>query len=95
MTRAEILKAAEACVTGQRVQDYGAPEDSFRMIAGLWSAYLDEQIDPIDVALMMALLKIARVQTSSGKPSNDCFVDLAGYAACAGEIAGGPNFDDE
>ena len=40
-------------------------------------------INPEDVA-MMALLKIARVQTGSG--TADCFVDLAGYAACGGRL---------
>lgn len=37
-----------------------------------------------DVAAMMGLLKVARIATGS---SPDSFVDLAGYAACAGEIA--------
>ena len=39
-----------------------------------------------DVAMMMALLKAARIK--SGEKA-DSFVDLAGYAACAGEIATG------
>jgi hypothetical protein len=39
----------------------------------------------VDVAMMMALLKIARIQ--SGTATEDSFVDLAGYAACGGEIA--------
>jgi hypothetical protein len=34
---------------------------------------------------MMALLKIARIAT--GEPKADNYVDLAGYAVCAGEIA--------
>ena len=34
----------------------------------------------------MALLKIARIRTGVGTP--DSFIDLAGYAACGGEIAG-------
>ena len=33
---------------------------------------------------MMALLKIARIKT--GTATEDCFVDLAGYAACGAEI---------
>ena len=41
-------------------------------------------ITPKDVATMMALLKVARIATGSNP---DSFVDLAGYAACAGEIA--------
>lgn len=96
MTRSEILDAAKACVCGQREEDYGKPEDNFRIIADYWMTYLrgrciglstDVCINPEDVAMMMALLKIARVQTGSG--TADCFVDLAGYAACGGEIAGG------
>lgn len=38
----------------------------------------------VDVAMMMALLKIARIRNGGG--SGDSFVDLAGYAACGGEI---------
>lgn len=83
MTRKEILEAAEKCVTGQREQDYGSPEDSFRLISQLWSAYTGHAITAKDVAIMMALLKIARMKNGD---KEDNFVDLAGYAACAGEI---------
>lgn len=34
-----------------------------------------------DVAIMMILLKIARIQTGTFKPDN--YIDIAGYAACA------------
>lgn len=86
-TRADILDAAKMCVCGQREQDYGNPEDNFRVIAGLWSAYSGTAFTAQDVAMMMALLKIARIKT--GTATKDSFVDLAGYAACGGEIAGG------
>lgn len=36
-----------------------------------------------DAGTMLALLKVARIATGS---SPDSFIDLAGYAACAGEI---------
>jgi len=87
MQRAEILDAAKKCVCGQRVQDYGKPEDNFRQIADLWNAYVggEPQFGPLDVAIMLSLLKVARIRTGTG--TDDCFVDLAGYAACAGEIA--------
>ena len=87
MNRAEVLEAAKKCVCGQREQDYGNPEDNFQRIADLWSAYMDypQLFTPKDVAMMMALLKVARIKTGTG--TDDCFVDLAGYAACAGEIA--------
>ena len=38
--------------------------------------------------MMMALLKVARIK---GGDKADSFVDLAGYAACAGEIAALPS----
>lgn len=95
LTRAGILHAAEKCVCGQREQDYGTPEDNFETIAGLWETYLsracvDEAggvyIDATDVAMMMALLKIARIAGGSG--TRDSFIGLAGYAACGAECEG-------
>ena len=84
--RTEILETAKRCVCGDREQDYGSPEDSFKTIAALWNAYLGEYpgIDAKDVAAMLALLKIARI--ASGHAKEDNWVDLAGYAACGGEI---------
>ena len=99
MNRKEILEAAAKCVCGDREQDYGSPENNFRTIASLWMAYLrpkctrpdaDLCIVPEDVAAMMALMKIARI--ASGHAKEDNWVDLAGYAACGGEIeSGGQN----
>ena len=85
MTRAEILDTAKACVCGEREQDHGKAEDNFATIAELWRAYTGHWFSPTDVAVMMALLKIARIKTGTG--TADSFVDLAGYAACGGEIA--------
>ena len=92
-TRAEILEAAGKCITGGRDEEYGEPEDSFDLIARLWEPYIraacvspgaNVGIREQDVAILMGLLKIARAAVSD-KPDN--FVDLAGYAACAGEAA--------
>ena len=90
MTRAEILKAAERCVCTDRNQQYGEPEDNFRIIAALWNVYLfgrgaKSQLKPADVGAMMALFKLGRIATGGDKADN--FIDLAGYAACAGEIS--------
>ena len=82
-TRESILDAAKRCVCGDREQDYGSPEDNFAVIAALWTAYAGTDITPKDVAMMMALLKIARAKAGS-KP--DTYIDLAGYAACGGEL---------
>lgn len=92
MTRAEILDAAKKCVCGDREQDYGSPENNFQTIAELWKAYLHNKIcdneifiSPSDVAAMMALFKVARIVTGNGKDDN--WIDLAGYAACGGELS--------
>lgn len=94
MKRKEILESAMCCVCGDREQDYGTPERNFELIAELWTAYLktkclspeaDIYINGEDIATMMCLFKIARIATGRGK--TDSFIDLAGYAACAGELA--------
>ena len=85
MTRSEILDKAKACVCGDREQDYGSPESNFGKIADLWNAYVGEPMfHTTDVAAMLALLKIARI--SSGHAKDDNWIDLAGYAACGGEL---------
>lgn len=93
MKRKEILEAAAKCVCGDREQDYGSPENNFSIIANLWQTFLkakccspdaDLCINPEDVAAMLALVKIARI--SSGHAKDDNWIDLAGYAACGGEI---------
>lgn len=88
MNRPDILDKAKQCVCGQRENEYGSPENNFQIIAKLWTDYFnqyDVTFTPVDVAMMMALLKIARIK--SGTATEDSFVDLAGYAACGGEIA--------
>ena len=84
MKRKEILDRALACVCGDREQDYGSPENNFRTIADMWSAFMGIEITPTEVAAMMALLKIARV--ASGHSKADNWIDLACYAACGGEL---------
>lgn len=85
MIRTEILKKASDVVNGDRDQTYGQPEDNFRIIAELWSAYKGVLFTSTDVGAMMALLKIARIRSNPEKADN--YIDLAGYAACAAECA--------
>lgn len=94
MTRSEILKKAEECVCQSRQASYGDVENNFSNIAKLWNIYLDGVCDvrseyviyPEDVAIMMILLKIARI--ASGHQKDDNWIDIAGYAACGGELDG-------
>lgn len=94
-TRKTILSEAERCVCADREQQYGSPENNFSLIARLWREYLDtdKPITAHDVAIMMALLKIARI--ASGQVKADNYVDACGYLACAGEIAFSQNDEEK
>ena len=85
-TRKRVLREAERCVCGQREQEYGVPEDNFSRIAEFWATYKGVEFSPVDVAIMMALLKVARIANNPGHMDN--YVDGCGYFACCGEIAG-------
>lgn len=80
-----ILAEAAEIVLGARRKAYGTPENNFGRIASLWNVYLDQKPDgrgtigPQDVALMMILMKVARLMESPDH--RDSLVDLAGYAA--------------
>lgn len=85
MNRKETLDRAAECVLKDRQATHGPPEDSFATISKFWSTYLGIEIKDYQVAVMMGLLKIARLKF---KPdSEDNHVDLAGYAACSAELA--------
>ena len=94
MKRREVLEKARDIVTGARDLEYGGPEDSFARIAKLWTAWLGIPVSLEDVAVMMGLLKMARL-ASSGYQSTDSWIDIAGYAACGAEIATERRPDDE
>lgn len=82
--REEVLIKANGCVNGPREHEYGTPDRSFSNIAKLWSAYKDVEFTPTDAAIMLALLKVARIK--GNEASLDSFVDGAGYFACAAEV---------
>jgi hypothetical protein len=87
-----ICEEALRTINGERQDQYGAPEDTFKKIADLWTAYLfsndpiDLHITPAMVADMMILLKIAREKGGKGKKDN--IVDLVGYAALGANMRG-------
>lgn len=65
--------------------DYGEIEDNFKTIASFWNTYLklDNEIKSYDVAVMMMLLKIAKISSEHQKLDN--WINLARYAACGCE----------
>jgi hypothetical protein len=86
-----ILAEAASIVEGVRNQQHGHKERSFVAIAAMWSAYLAARQEPAgpirshDVAQMMVLMKGCRAEW--GTPIRDHYVDMAGYAGIAGELA--------
>ena len=96
VNRNEILKLAEKLVSKDRNEQYGEPSEAFAVIGELWTTYmrhrrarveLEDQlhIARYDVGVMLSLMKIARLMQKPKKM--DTHVDLAGYAACTGEIS--------
>lgn len=84
MTRKQALNEAEKIICTDREKQYGSPENNFAIIADLWSVYTGMEITPPDVAVMMTLLKIARIK--SGQSKDDNWIDAIGYMACGGEL---------
>lgn len=84
MERGMILDKAKETINGARQDAYGNPEDSFAAIAKLWTAYTGIEFTPHGVAMMMTLLKVARIKGGAG--SEDSYIDLCGYAALAADM---------
>ena len=84
-SRGGLLDRAKEIVTNDRQNTHGQPEDSFRRIADLWSGYLTVGVHEQDVAVMMALVKVARIMENPQHADN--WIDGAGYFACGGEVA--------
>lgn len=99
MKAAEMLHAAADLVGGQRANDYGDKLANHERIAALWNMWLrerkyiffagaeaesDSEIIAYDVAMMMLLVKVARLMNSPGH--QDSHIDIAGYASIMEEI---------
>jgi hypothetical protein len=75
-----ILEQASEVISGPRQEEYGAPEVNFQRIAELWSSYHGGTFTQQDVAIMMVLLKVGRINEEA---TEDTLVDICGYAALA------------
>lgn len=86
-TRSNVLDTAKQYVTKDREATHGDMENNFEAVAMLWEQYFNCEwsFSPTDVAVMMALLKIARLKSNKHNPDN--YIDACGYMACAGELA--------
>jgi hypothetical protein len=87
MNRSEILDTAKGYVTQDRAAQHGDAERNFSLIATYWSAHLDADVSASDVAVMMTLLKLARIKANPD--IMDSWIDGCGYLACGAEIVSG------
>ena len=87
MNRTDILHTAQQYITKDRAGVHGDATDNFRRIARLWSEYLESDISETDVAVLMTLLKVARIKSNAA--NDDHWVDACGYMALGGELSNG------
>lgn len=91
MKASDLCAKAGSLVGGDREKTHGSKTLNHGKITVLWNGYLAIRRDPAspltsaDVAHMLVLLKTARTQL--GAFNADDWIDMVGYAACAGEIA--------
>lgn len=92
--RETILSEVKKIICNDRNEQYGEPEDSFEKIADYWTTYIkhncvtlgaDCDLDARDVAILMVLFKLGRMETSYFE-SYDSFIDAIGYMICATDI---------
>ena len=83
-TTEDFLREAMVNTSDKRQKEHGDKVKNHANIASLWSWYLKKEVTAYDVAMMMALLKIARTKT--GSPNKDDLIDGAAYLAIAGEL---------
>lgn len=89
-----VIAEADRIISGPRAAFYGDATVNHQRIADFWNTYImhvaeardgNPELLPHDVAIMMILLKLARIVES---PSHrDSYVDTIGYAALAHRMA--------
>lgn len=86
-----LLHEAYALINGDRQRDYGAPWDNFGLLAEFFTSYsrkrwgVDIVFQRTDVVNFLQLLKLSRACTEV--PTQDTYVDIAGYAGLGGDFA--------
>jgi len=69
----------------ERANQYDAPELNLKRIADAWTNFLKREISPYEVAVMMAMLKMARLSQGYHQ---DTLEDAAAYIALAELLKG-------
>lgn len=86
-----ILHTAYSLINGDRQKDYGAPWDNFGLLAEFFTSYtkkrwgVDIEFKRTDVVNFLTMLKLSRACVA--EPTEDTYVDIAGYAGLGGDFA--------
>ena len=80
----DALRSAQNIVRGDRNEEYGSFEQMMVRTAQVWTGILDHEVQPAEVAMCMAGLKLVRMQQNPDKA--DSFTDALGYTAMAADI---------
>ena len=82
MNARDYLNEARATIQ-DRGSHYGHPQDNMQRTASLWSAYLEMPVTDYQVAMCMALVKIARSMETA---KTDTYIDLVAYTSLAAQL---------
>jgi len=69
----------------ERSKTHGHYDLTILRASKLWSDYLERKIDPMDVAICMALIKLSRIMET--RSHHDNWLDICGYLAVGAELA--------
>lgn len=83
--RAKGILTDASDTISERGTTHGHYDQTMLRTAKLWSTFLETQLEPNDVAICMALVKLARIMET--RNVYDSWVDFVAYAAIAGELA--------
>jgi hypothetical protein len=88
----KIIQAKELLDEASRVRDqrgsiYGDAYENMRTTAELVSAYLGIKIEADQMAIILSLVKIARLKQTAGYLNRDSYLDCIAYLAIAGEAS--------
>jgi Domain of unknown function (DUF6378) len=75
-----INQEADKIINGQRRQDYGAADESFKKIAKGWEVVFGVNVSAHQVVQAMIWLKVCRAMQGYQR---DSYVDICGYAGLA------------
>ena len=82
MKASDYLNEAKAIIQ-DRGLEYGHPSDTMQRTAAFWSTYLEMPITDYQVAMCLAMVKIAR-SMENGKA--DTYIDLAAYSCISAQL---------